>query len=464
MNVTRETIINVQNKIIEVIVAYAVLFAVYYWLLPNYAFDNRDFVIFALFLAPVNFLISLLFVDLYISHTRSVSQIISSHFFASAVGFGVLLFVVKLCSLDIFGISFVAIFYAILFVVHCFVKYAMLQYYSNRKSDVRNIIIVGTGSENVSEIIEAVEKNVLWGYRIVAIFSDSQKIHDKYANTYTMYDISYDVSQYIVENNVHEVIYATNTMHLQYLTPLIYACLEVGVTFKLSSQFLNLAHSKGEVQYIGNTQVFSFQNTPRNYLALRVKTVLDVVISLLIMIVFSPVFIAVAIAVKVSSPGPIFFKQTRAGLRGKEFQLYKFRSMVHNAEELLEELQEYNEQDGPAFKIANDPRKTKVGNFLRKTSLDELPQFFNVLKGDMSIVGPRPPIPAEVAKYERWQLRRLSMKPGITCIWQVSSRNESTFEEWIKLDLQYIDTWSLRLDVMLFLQTIKVAFFKPTGR
>ncbi|MDR1761002.1 MAG: sugar transferase, partial [Bacteroidales bacterium] len=126
--------------------------------------------------------------------------------------------------------------------------------------------------------------------------------------------------------------------------------------------------------------------------------------------------------------------------------------------------QQFNEQDGPVFKITNDPRITKIGKFLRRTSLDELPQFINVLKGDMAIVGPRPPIPAEVAQYERWQLRRLSMKPGITCIWQVQGRNKVSFKEWMKLDLQYIDSWNFRLDMLLILRTIRVAFFKPTGQ
>ncbi|HHU57440.1 MAG TPA: sugar transferase, partial [Bacteroidales bacterium] len=132
-----------------------------------------------------------------------------------------------------------------------------------------------------------------------------------------------------------------------------------------------------------------------------------------------------------------------------------FRTMVVNAEELREELMEQNEMDGPVFKITHDPRVTRVGRFLRKTSLDELPQFFNVLMGEMSVVGPRPPLPDEVREYERWQLRRLSMKPGITCIWQVSGRNNIPFEEWMRMDLEYIDTWSLKLDFVLFLKTIR---------
>ena len=179
-----------------------------------------------------------------------------------------------------------------------------------------------------------------------------------------------------------------------------------------------------------------------------------------------PLFGLIALAIRIDSKGPIIFKQVRVGLRGRKFVLYKFRSMVINAEDILSETNQANlaevhmrnEQDGPVFKMKNDPRVTRVGKFLRKTSLDELPQFFNVLKGDMSVVGPRPPIPSEVDKYERWQLRRLSMKPGITCIWQVSGRNNIPFERWMKLDLQYIDSWSLKLDFMIILKTIKTIF------
>ena len=156
--------------------------------------------------------------------------------------------------------------------------------------------------------------------------------------------------------------------------------------------------------------------------------------------------------------GPVFFLQKRTGLNGRHFSCFKFRTMVVNAESLQKSLLSQNEQEGPVFKIKNDPRVTKIGRFLRKTSLDELPQFFNVLKGEMSIVGPRPPIPSEVKQYQRWQNRRLSMKPGITCIWQVSGRNNIPFEQWMKMDMQYIDTWSLKLDMIILLKTVKVVF------
>ena len=163
--------------------------------------------------------------------------------------------------------------------------------------------------------------------------------------------------------------------------------------------------------------------------------------------------------IKTGSKGPVFFRQERIGLRGRKFKLYKFRTMVVDAEEQLKLLKERNEADGPVFKIKDDPRITRVGKFLRKTGLDELPQLFNVIRGEMSLVGPRPPLEEEVKQYERWQLRRLSVKPGLTCTWQiVPNRHDVSFEEWMELDLHYIDTWNLGKDVELFFKTVRTFF------
>jgi len=207
--------------------------------------------------------------------------------------------------------------------------------------------------------------------------------------------------------------------------------------------------------------LLTFSTVPSDTVALGVKRVLDVTISVLLIILTMPIMLVTALLIKISSRGPILFKQKRSGLHGRVFTLYKFRSMHNDAEVKRKELEEYNEMEGPVFKIREDPRITSVGKFLRTSSIDELPQLWNVLKGDMSIVGPRPPIPEEVAKYERWQRRRLSMRPGLTCIWQISGRNRiNDFNEWVRLDLQYIDTWSPYLDMKIFLKTIPVVLFR----
>lgn len=189
------------------------------------------------------------------------------------------------------------------------------------------------------------------------------------------------------------------------------------------------------------------------------KRAMDIVGSAIGLILLSPLFILVALAIKVEDPkGKVFFAQKRCGKNNKPFQMYKFRSMVSNAEELLEELMEQNEMDGPVFKIKEDPRITRVGKFIRKTSIDELPQLFNILMGDMSIVGPRPAIPHEVAEYNDYQKQRLLVKPGLTCIWQVSGRNSIGFDEWIDMDLEYIEKRNLWMDIKLIFKTVGVLF------
>lgn len=186
-----------------------------------------------------------------------------------------------------------------------------------------------------------------------------------------------------------------------------------------------------------------------------VKRFIDIFLSCIGILILSPVMLIIAIAIKIEDPkGKVFFKQQRNGKNGKIFEMYKFRSMVYNAENILSDIMQNNEMDGPVFKIKDDPRITKVGRFIRKTSLDELPQLINVIKGDMSLVGPRPPIPREVEQYNEYQMQRLLVKPGLTCIWQVSGRNEIGFDEWIELDLKYIKDRTIYLDLKLIFKTI----------
>jgi exopolysaccharide biosynthesis polyprenyl glycosylphosphotransferase len=210
-----------------------------------------------------------------------------------------------------------------------------------------------------------------------------------------------------------------------------------------------------ELHELEGFPLLSFSTTPTNEALMFVRRILDVVLSSLILLFAGPLLmLPTAILIKLTSRGPVLFEQERCGLHGRVFTMYKFRSMVDKAEKRRVELDGLNEMDGPVFKFSSDPRVTAVGRLLRRFSLDEFPQFFNVLKGDMSLVGPRPPLPQEVAHYQRWQRRRLSMKPGITCLWQISGRNEVSFEDWMKLDLTYIDNWSLLLDLKILLKTV----------
>lgn len=199
---------------------------------------------------------------------------------------------------------------------------------------------------------------------------------------------------------------------------------------------------------------------PTHTVGLAVKRLLDVFLAASGLLVLSPLLLVTAILVKRQDGGPVIYRQERAGLYGRPFTLYKFRTMVEDADRRLDEVLPLNEMSGPAFKIRNDPRLTRLGGFLRRASIDELPQLYNVLRGEMSLVGPRPPLPSEVRRYERWQMRRLSVKPGLTCIWQVSGRNELDFETWVRLDLQYIDNWSLLLDLELLLATLPAVILR----
>lgn len=242
-------------------------------------------------------------------------------------------------------------------------------------------------------------------------------------------------------------------------------CEELGILTRLSLDFFPHSISRTSLDFIENQPFLRFSPVPEQVLALMIKRMIDIVGAIVGLIVSVPLlFIPISILIKLTSKGPVVYKQIRCGLYGREFTLYKFRSMIDGAEDVLWEIKHLNEMSGPTFKMRADPRVTRWGRILRKTSLDELPQFYNVLKGEMSLVGPRAPLPEEVSEYSRWQRRRLSVKPGLTCLWQVSGRNEIEFHEWMKLDLKYIDNWSLWLDFKILLLTIPTVIFGRGAR
>jgi exopolysaccharide biosynthesis polyprenyl glycosylphosphotransferase len=236
----------------------------------------------------------------------------------------------------------------------------------------------------------------------------------------------------------------------------IRTCERFGIPFALPAYNFRLERAQpAQPAAISDGFLHFVPHAPRPYQR-SIKRLFDIFASAAALVILSPLFVAVAVLVKLTSRGPIFFRQARVGLHGRPFNMFKFRTMVVNAEHLRDQLADKNEQTGPVFKIRNDPRVTSVGRVLRKHSIDELPQLINVLRGDMSVVGPRPPLPKEVALYEGWQRRRLSVRPGLTCIWQVSGRNQISFQDWMFLDMRYIDHWSLSEDVSLILQTFPV--------
>lgn len=333
---------------------------------------------------------------------------------------------------------------------------SVMKYFRKMGFNTRMIMIIA--DESSIPFIDQIIASDDWGYIVNGIVTDSEKVAKKYSNTFVVYSENEDFSKLITNNVVDEVFFCQQSFNTKSIEELIKHCKDIGVGFHIHNNVLSFSGLKPSVTFVNQQFVLSFINSPGNYFSLKVKIILDFILTLIILILISPVMLLIAVLIKFEDGGPVFFKQVRVGRHGRLFKCFKFRTMVVNAEELREKLMALNEVDGPVFKIKHDPRITKIGRFLRKTSLDELPQFFNVLFGDMSIVGPRPPIPSEVEQYERNLIRRLSINPGITCIWQVSGRNNIPFDKWMEMDMEYIDNWSLVLDLKIILKTIKVVF------
>lgn len=266
-----------------------------------------------------------------------------------------------------------------------------------------------------------------------------------------------DLVRALHDLNVSRVLFTSNH-DLTRLQEYISACEVEGVEAWLMADFIRTTIARPDFDTLAGRPVLVIRTTPALSWALLIKDLIDRIGALIALLILAPLFLVIAALVKWGSKGPILFRQARGGLHGRPFTMYKFRTMVTDAAMQQEELQKFNQMSGPVFKMEKDPRVTPIGKFLRKTSLDELPQFFNVLRGEMSLVGPRPLPLYEVEKFETTaQRRRLSMKPGLTCLWQVSGRNDvKNFEQWVKLDLEYIDNWSLWLDLRILLKTLPV--------
>jgi exopolysaccharide biosynthesis polyprenyl glycosylphosphotransferase len=328
--------------------------------------------------------------------------------------------------------------------------------------NLKNILLIGTG-RRAQQFMSLLAKHPEWGYRLVGLLDREPAFVGEDVANYKVIGTLEDLPDLLEKKAIDEVYFLMPRRWLEEISKYVAYCEAIGVPATVSTDLFDLEIASRIPKKLEGMTYLTFETRLLKEGELMAKRAVDILGSLSILILTSPILILTALAVKVTSPGPIFFKQTRCGKNGRHFTLYKFRTMVVDAEKKLAALRAMNEMSGPVFKMSKDPRITPVGRFLRKISLDEFPQFWNVLKGDMSIVGPRPPLPIETEEYEPWQRRRLSMKPGITCIWQVSGRNSIGFEEWMGLDLRYIDRWSLWLDFKILLQTAQ-AVFGATGK
>ncbi len=333
----------------------------------------------------------------------------------------------------------------------------------------REILVVGS-RERAKDMIRYVLATEELGYSVVGCLEVSPGA----VGTQVTEDVSVigsmdDFQDVLLNMAVDEVIFAMPLGLIDNVLDHIGFAEEVGVNVRVLPdwQFQKLMYqpeiASVFIEPFAGIPTLALSSTPRKGVELLFKEFIDRASALLGLAILSPLFLLVALMIRLSSEGPVFFRQERSGLNGRVFNMYKFRTMVQDAEKLKKNLAGTNEMDGPVFKMKNDPRVTKIGRFLRKTSLDELPQLINVVMGEMSLVGPRPPLPSEVREYTPWQRRRLSMKPGLTCIWQVSGRNEISFEEWMRMDLEYIDKWSLMLDLKLLFKTVPTVLL-GTGR
>ena len=308
-----------------------------------------------------------------------------------------------------------------------------------KRFGVLHYVAVAGSGENATRLIALLNESSQFGIRLAAHLSDRPSVAE--------------VSVLLNRQIIDEIIFAVRSDQLAELEEIFLLCDEEGVRTRVALDFFPHVNSEVYLDRLGSAPLLTFSAAPHDELRLMTKRAFDVILAIVSLVVTSPIMLCVAAAIRLTSPGPAIFRQTRCGLNGRKFVFYKFRSMCNDAEQLKSELHHLN-QKTTAFKIPNDPRLTRVGRILRKFSIDEWPQLWNVLRGDMSLVGPRPAVPEEVEQYKRWQRRRLRMRPGLTCLWALNGRDSLDFDTWMKLDMEYIDNWSLALDWKIMLRTI----------
>ncbi|HEX6204021.1 MAG TPA: sugar transferase [Thermoanaerobaculia bacterium] len=337
------------------------------------------------------------------------------------------------------------------------------RYVRSRGLNYRTVLIVGTG-ETAYGVARSIALHRFWGFRLLGLVAtDAATAQAEREAAAAAGDAAVpvlgsvdDIPRLVEEHPVDDVIFAVRRQELDRMEEIFEGLQELGIRTRFAMNLFPSTRARVQLEDLDGMPLLTFSTTPTSHLQLMGKRLLDVALSGLLLALGLPLVVLISAAIKVTSGGSVLFRQTRCGLNGRVFTLYKFRTMVQDAEERRRDIEHLNEMRGPAFKLRRDPRVTPVGRLLRKFSLDELPQLWNVLRGDMSLVGPRPPIPEEVARYERWQRRRLSMKPGLTCLWQISGRNDVDFDRWMQLDLEYIDSWSPMLDLKILVKTIPV--------
>jgi exopolysaccharide biosynthesis polyprenyl glycosylphosphotransferase len=295
-----------------------------------------------------------------------------------------------------------------------------------------------------------------WGVQVVYILTDSPIVRCMFQNNSRIYPLKANIRSLLRFDTIDDIVCCTSSLSDELLSDLTEISNQYGVSLLFQRDLKNADFPVSGFMFIADFFFFVLETNPGRRAGFVFKSLIERLFAYTALTLLSPVLLAIAVSIKSTSRGPVFFKQQRVGLRGRKFYIYKFRTMIADAEKQKAALALYNESDGPAFKIANDPRITKFGRILRKTGIDEIPQLFNVMKGEMSLIGPRPMLPDEVTAQEEWQLKRMCIKPGITCVWQIQPhRNKIPFERWMQLDREYVENWSLLTDMRIFFGTIR---------
>lgn len=391
------------------------------------------------------------------SLARDFATVLKAGFFAT-ITIGSFIFVFKLILTSRLFIALNAIITILFLIIGKLYLNKFFDYIHKKGYNQINLLIVGTG-KRAREFIREVKYHANWGLKIVGLIDDEHGMFGKDIEGFRVLGRLQDIPFILHRIVVDRVIFVVPRLWLNRIDEAILACEREGISTAISMDLYNLRIAKVRQTDFSGFPLLEFETFSAKQWQLFLKRTIDIVLSLTFLVLFSPLILITAIAIKATSKGPLLFSQTRSGLNGRKFKLYKFRTMIVGAEMKKRELERMNEMDGPVFKMKKDPRITPVGRILRKFSIDEIPQLINVLKGDMSIVGPRPPLPVEVELYKMWQRRRLSLKPGLTCIWQVSGRNRVQFEKWMEMDLEYIDRWSIWLDLKILFKTVFVVLF-----
>lgn len=353
-----------------------------------------------------------------------------------------------------------------IYLVHVLIKYFAAK--SIKNGTVRSRVLLVTVRQRAENTIHSMNQPSDWSSKVcaVALLDGGQEDVGTMIVDVPIVANRDGILEYAAQNVVDEVLISVPEMNEkeQYLKFLILELEQMGIVVNVKIEMIDLGHDSAKRIYrMGDYYVTSFSTRLYDYRLMVLKRVMDILGAIVGLCITAVATIFVAPAILIESPGPLFFKQIRIGKNGRRFTMYKFRSMYEDAEERKKELMAQNEMQGNMFKMTNDPRVTKVGRFIRKTSIDELPQFWNVLRGDMSLVGTRPPTEDEYLQYEGWHKRRISFRPGITGFWQISGRsNIKEFDEVVRLDLEYIDNWSIGLDIKIILKTV-VAVFSGIG-